>query len=209
MSLSVRSTVKQKLDKINSLLTCLCYVDFCGMTAGLLSCHWIFIALHSVLLEYDIISLVAQTWHACSLCLGDINMQSPFYRITWSHFVWLYSVFLFVPFSVLCQSIKTTLCKLGNFSLFFLSSDFFSKLTFSKNSFRNTITGSYSLDLDQAQHSVGPDLCPNCLQRDQQQMKKFAAGRLRVINKQCLWSWPQTFFILNSAEHEISTAQSK
>ena len=31
------------------------------------------------------------------------------------------------------------LCLLGNFSCFFLSSDFFSKSTYSKNSFRNTI----------------------------------------------------------------------
>ena len=41
----------------------------------------------------------------------------------------------------------------------------FSKLTFSKNSFRNTISVSNSLDPDQARHSVGPDLDPNCLQR--------------------------------------------
>ena len=41
----------------------------------------------------------------------------------------------------------------------------FSKLTFSKNSFRNTIRGSNSLDPDQARLFVGPDLDPNCLQR--------------------------------------------
>ena len=45
------------------------------------------------------------------------------------------------------------------------SADFFSKLTFSKNSFRNTIRVSNSLDPDQDLHSVGPDLGPNCLQR--------------------------------------------
>ena len=43
------------------------------------------------------------------------------------------------------------------------SSVFFSKLTFSKNSFRNTIRVSNSLDPDQA--SVWPDLGPNCLQK--------------------------------------------
>ena len=44
---------------------------------------------------------------------------------------------------------------------------FFFKInqTFSKYSFRNTITVSSSLDPDQARHSVGPDLGPNCLQR--------------------------------------------
>ena len=41
----------------------------------------------------------------------------------------------------------------------------FSKSTFSKNSFRNTIIVSNSLDPDQARHFVGPDLDPYCLQR--------------------------------------------
>ena len=41
----------------------------------------------------------------------------------------------------------------------------FSKSTFSKNSFRNTIKASDSLDPDQAQDFVGPDLGPNCLQK--------------------------------------------
>ena len=36
---------------------------------------------------------------------------------------------------------------------------------FSKNSFRNTIRVSNSLDQDQDQHFVGPDLGPICLQR--------------------------------------------
>ena len=34
-----------------------------------------------------------------------------------------------------------------------------------KNYFRNTIRVSNSLDPDKAQHKVGPDLGPNCLQR--------------------------------------------
>ena len=56
-------------------------------------------------------------------------------------------------------------CRMGNFSCFFVVCCFFSKSTFSKNSFRNTITVSKSLDPDQARHFVGPDLGPNCLQR--------------------------------------------
>ena len=36
---------------------------------------------------------------------------------------------------------------------------------FLKNSFRNTIRVSNSLDPDQARQNVGPDLGPNCLQR--------------------------------------------
>ena len=41
----------------------------------------------------------------------------------------------------------------------------FSKVTFSKNSFRNTIGVSNSLGPDQVRHSVGHDLGPNCVQR--------------------------------------------
>ena len=40
----------------------------------------------------------------------------------------------------------------------------FFKLMFLKNSFRNTIRVSNSLDLDQAQPFVGLDQSPNCLQ---------------------------------------------
>ena len=46
-----------------------------------------------------------------------------------------------------------------------LSSTDFSKLTFSKNSFRNTIRVSNSLDPGQDEIYGGPDLGPNCLQR--------------------------------------------
>ena len=42
----------------------------------------------------------------------------------------------------------------------------FFKIKFFKiKSLRNTIRVSNSLDPDQARHSVGPDLGPNCLQR--------------------------------------------
>ena len=47
-SISIRLTIQQKVDKINSFLTCLPHVPFRGMAAGFLSCRWIFIALHSV-----------------------------------------------------------------------------------------------------------------------------------------------------------------
>ena len=46
-----------------------------------------------------------------------------------------------------------------------LSADFFQNQLFLKNSFRNTIRVSNSLEPDQARHFVGPDLGPNCLQR--------------------------------------------
>ena len=64
------------------------------------------------------------------------------------------------------SSFGLTFYMLGNFSMIFLLSvDIFSKLNFSKISFRNTIRVSDRLDPDQAQHSVGPDLGPNCLRR--------------------------------------------
>ena len=46
---------------------------------------------------------------------------------------------------------------------FLLSANFF-KIIFLKTFSRNTIRMSNSLDPDQAQHFVGPDLDPNCLQ---------------------------------------------
>ena len=61
-----------------------------------------------------------------------------------------------------------TLCLLGNLAcFFFVVCLIFSKLTFSKNYFKNTIRAPNSLDPDQAQHFVGPELVPNCLQRFQ------------------------------------------
>ena len=41
----------------------------------------------------------------------------------------------------------------------------FFKINFLKNSFRNIIRVSNTLDPDQARQNVGPDLGPNCLQR--------------------------------------------
>ena len=46
-----------------------------------------------------------------------------------------------------------------------LSSAEYFQSTFSKNSFRNNIRVSNSLDPDQARQNVGPDLGPNFLQR--------------------------------------------
>ena len=53
---------------------------------------------------------------------------------------------------------------LGNFVCFFVVCLFFSKSTFLKYSFRNTIKVSNSLDPDQARHLGGHGLGPNCLQ---------------------------------------------
>ena len=54
---------------------------------------------------------------------------------------------------------------LGKFSGFFVVCWLFPKSTFLKNSFRNTISVSNSLDPDQTWYIVGPDLDSNCLQR--------------------------------------------
>ena len=60
------------------------------------------------------------------------------------------------------HKITVTLCILGNFYAFLSFADFFSKSTFWKNSYRNSIRVTNRLDPDQARHFVGPDLGPNC-----------------------------------------------
>ena len=55
--------------------------------------------------------------------------------------------------------------------------------TFSKKSFRNTIK-SYSLDPDQAQRFVGPDVGPNCFQRlsaEDLEGKEFIVNRVNQL----------------------------
>ena len=66
-----------------------------------------------------------------------------------------------------CQPIAVSifsLCLLGNFECILFSADLFQNQLF-----RKILSGippvSNSLDPDQAQHFVGPDLGPNCLQR--------------------------------------------
>ena len=71
----------------------------------------------------------------------------------------------FTLFPFLCFVWLLTLCLLGNFSCFLSSADSFSKLTFSKNYFRNIIRVSNSLDPDQARRFVGPNLGPSSVQR--------------------------------------------
>ena len=58
-----------------------------------------------------------------------------------------------------------TLCMLGDFSCSCCRLLTFFKINFFKNPIKNTIRLSNSLDPDQGQHSVGPDLGPDCLQR--------------------------------------------
>ena len=52
-----------------------------------------------------------------------------------------------------------------SFHDFLSSAEYFSKSTFKKNSFRNTIRVSISLGPNQALRFFWPDLDPNCLQR--------------------------------------------
>ena len=77
----------------------------------------------------------------------------PYIYICWQH-----SVVLVVSEALepkISKKHVSTLCMLGNFSWIFLSN-----LAFSKKKKRV----SNRLDPDQAQHSVGPDLGPICLQ---------------------------------------------
>ena len=65
---------------------------------------------------------------------------------------------------------KSRAAKYIDFSFSLLAGSFcilmwFSRLTFSKSSFRNTIRESNNLDPDQDRRFVGPDLGPNCLHK--------------------------------------------
>ena len=57
---------------------------------------------------------------------------------------------------------------------------FFSKSTFSKNPFRNTIRVPNSLDPDQARHYVGPDLGPICFAKVHQQTTLVVGERVEL-----------------------------
>ena len=74
----------------------------------------------------------------------------------------IFSIFT-PPVSFHC--INSCCCLLGNSACFLLFSDFFSILRFFENYFRNKTRVSNSLDPDQTQHFVRPDLGPKCLQR--------------------------------------------
>ena len=62
-----------------------------------------------------------------------------------------------------------------------------------ENYFGNIPSVSYSLDPDQARHSVGPDLGPNCLQR----LSADGTRRQRVLT-------PSLCFCVNCNEAETS-----
>ena len=66
------------------------------------------------------------------------------------------------PQSRVCNNVKMPIVAC---SVIFHASVDVCCLFFSKNSFRNTIRKSNSLDSDQDRHFVGPDLGTNCLQR--------------------------------------------
>ena len=60
---------------------------------------------------------------------------------------------------------SSNLFRLGNFSCFCCLMLTFLKLSISNTYFRNAISVLNSLDPDQGQHSVCPDVRPNCLKR--------------------------------------------
>ena len=69
------------------------------------------------------------------------------------------------------------------------SADFFQYQLFQKNSFKNTIKVSNGLDPDQDQHSVGPDLGPNCLQKlsadNQNCLQQGKSFRISLVQQSC------------------------
>ena len=92
---------------------------------------------------------------------------------------------------------------------FLSSADLFSKSTFSKSSFRNTIRVSNRLDPDQTWHIVGPDLRPNCFkihffkklfQEYYQSVQQF--GSRSGLTYSQTWSWSKLFAKVISRQHK-------
>ena len=68
--------------------------------------------------------------------------------------------------------------------MFFCHPLIFFKINFLKNSCRSTVRVSNSLDPDQVQHFVGPNLGPNCLQRlsaDDTRQRVFDHSECRTV----------------------------
>ena len=105
------------------------------------------------------------------LSSNDLFLQNLTFVVFKRHFFWA----PWVGWNDCVVIVTCPLCMLGKFSFFLLSSaDFFSKLTFSRNNFRNIIGVTNCLDPDQNRHSIGRVLGPNCLQR-------VVASKERVI----------------------------
>ena len=86
---------------------------------------------------------------------------------------------------------------------------FFFKINFFKIfSFSNTIKGSNSLDPDQAQHFVGPDLDPNCLQwlsagKDLNNTNLWFKSKANAIGFSTSYKIVFLFFVLTSTNSTV------
>ena len=76
-----------------------------------------------------------------------------------------FTVYSYTDFTVYSYTDFTVYSMCLKFKIFIVVCSRFSKLTFLKNYFRNTIRVSNGLDPDQDQHSVSPNVGSNCLQR--------------------------------------------
>ena len=74
---------------------------------------------------------------------------------------------------------------------------------FSKDSFRNTIRVSKSLDPDQAGHFDVPDLVPNCLQRFQ--LMTLAGKGLKTISLFCCFTSQSTAMVITGRSVHLTT----
>ena len=104
----------------------------------------------------------------CSVLFPDVikNMQTPDLELKKLCYLYLMNYAKSQPdVAIMCISTLTKVSQLFAcwviFMLLLLSADFFSKLTFSKNSFRNIICVSKGLNPDWDRLCVHPDLGPN------------------------------------------------
>ena len=143
------------------------------------------------------------------------NQQTDIYMYFWIlflHRLWLRYFFIFNPIVLLKFYIHSALelkrstffisLHAGTFiMIFFYVCWIFSKLTFSKKSFRNTIPVSNSLDQDQVRHYVGPDLGPNWLQRLSGSRRHWQAWintifAIRTPASSFIFQFPKSFIVI-------------
>ena len=109
------------------------------------------------------------------------------------HFIWVFTVCQRTYLGVTGGTQSVNYLPTGEFCM--LSCRllfFFQNQTFSKDSFRNTLRVSNSLDTDQARHIVGPDLGSNCLKR----LSADDTRRQRVKNTSTLRVTRSSFYVV-------------
>ena len=142
------------------LVMCTMYFIMCTMYFVLCK---IYFSLYTLLGSFRKCCTVPSNWKTKKLLMWIQDWKQTDSILPWI-ICWIIDLILIAMIQLSCCDTqvrhfirKLTLCMLGNFSWFFCHLLTFSKITFSKNSFRNTIRESNSFDPDQDWRFVGPD----------------------------------------------------